>query len=220
MPVLRQSVGFIISWLTVLGKYYCICNAYVLLMCISSAFMCLAFFSIGTTLPAMVLFLLGSCIYIKKKPARPHCRCHSRTSQEETTSVDDFQNDSEEEKRPLLGQGTARTAAAAGDSSSRSPVVLTPQLSWRERAKQLIPFLGLFSPLVVYWAIFYQQNSTWIVQGRHMNCYVGRLHVPPGMQRKLYSCDCIGINHPLPAKLEFSARAKVVDSTYNPKMKT
>ena len=29
-----------------------------------------------------------------------------------------------------------------------------------------------------------------------------------------YSCDCIGINHPLTAKLEFSARAKVVD-TFN-----
>ena len=49
-------------------------------------------------------------------------------------------------------------------------------LRWRE----LVPFLGVFAPLVVFWAIFYQQNSTWVQQGDQMDCYLGSLHVPPG----------------------------------------
>ena len=48
---------------------------------------------------------------------------------------------------------------------------------WRE----LVPFLGVFAPLLVFWAIFYQQNSTWVQQGDQMDCYLGRLHVPPGV---------------------------------------
>lgn len=49
-------------------------------------------------------------------------------------------------------------------------------LRWRE----LVPFLGVFAPLVVFWAIFYQQNSTWVQQGNEMDCYLGSLHIPPG----------------------------------------
>ena len=33
---------------------------------------------------------------------------------------------------------------------------------------------------MVFWAIFYQQNSTWVQQGDQMDCYLGSLHVPPG----------------------------------------
>ena len=47
-------------------------------------------------------------------------------------------------------------------------------LRWRE----LVPFLGVFAPLVVFWAIFYQQNSTWVQQGDQMDYYLGSLHVP------------------------------------------
>lgn len=40
--------------------------------------------------------------------------------------------------------------------------------------------VGVFSPLIVYWAVFFQQNSTWVLQGRQLNCYLGTLHIPPG----------------------------------------
>ena len=69
-----------------------------------------------------------------------------------------------------------------------SVTISTQGLSWKERTKQLLPFLGLFTPLVVFWAIFFQQSSTWVVQGRDMNCYIGRLHVPPGQYIQRERC--------------------------------
>ena len=49
-----------------------------------------------------------------------------------------------------------------------------------ETTKQILRIFGVFTPLVVFWGIYYQQNSTWIIQGTQMNCYIGSLHVPPG----------------------------------------
>ena len=124
----------------------------------------------GTSLPTTVLFMFTWWLYVRKKPARPHCHCCQRPKREaEKKSVSDAQ-DSDSERSPLLGER----------ATSSPEVSLSPKLSWKERTKQLVPFLGLFAPLVVFWAIFYQQSSTWVVQGRHMNCYIGKLHVPPG----------------------------------------
>ena len=64
-------------------------------------------------------------------------------------------------------------------------------LSRLTRLKELLPFLGVFAPLVVFWAIFYQQNSTWILQGAQMNCHLGKLQVPPGEYNII---ACIALN--------------------------
>ena len=122
---------------------------------------------LGASLPTTVLFLFSFCLFVRKKPARPHCHCCRRR---ETNTAHNNSTQSETETTPLLGE----------KSIAKSPVVVTPKLSWLERSRQLLPFLGLFTPLVVFWAIFYQQSSTWVLQGRDMNCYIGRLHVPPG----------------------------------------
>lgn len=50
----------------------------------------------------------------------------------------------------------------------------------RETRKQLLRISGVYTPLIVFWAIFYQQNSTWVLQGTQMDCYIGNLHIPPG----------------------------------------
>ena len=51
MPILRQSVGFVITWLTV----------------------------VGATVISTILYVAGSCLYIKKKPQENLCHsCRSR----------------------------------------------------------------------------------------------------------------------------------------------
>ena len=52
--------------------------------------------------------------------------------------------------------------------------------SAKGKLKQLIPIFKIFVPLTLFWAIFFQRSSTWIVQATHMDCYLGSLHVPPG----------------------------------------
>ena len=88
---------------------------------------------------------------------------------------------------PLLEEDDDDSIDESDKDCEDSVTISTRRVSWKERTKQLLPFLGLFTPLVVFWAIFFQQSSTWVVQGRDMNCYIGRLHVPPGqyIQRTL-----------------------------------
>ena len=122
------------------------------------------------------------CLYVRKNPARPHCHCYHRTKRKTETKINSYNDsDSDKESRPLLGE-----KYSVAPSETSSTVVITPKLSWWQRGKQLVPFLRLFTPLVVFWAIFFQQNSTWVVQGRDMNCYIGKLHVPPGQYLEPY----------------------------------
>ncbi len=69
-------------------------------------------------------------------------------------------------------------------SSETKPLLVAEQKSTvqylKTRVIELLPFVGVFTPLIIFWAIFYQQNSTWILQGTMMNCQLGALHVPPG----------------------------------------
>lgn len=100
-------------------------------------------------------------------------------------SDSDMQNVSVSETDPLL--------AANGVQRNKEPSVaiatIKPQsVLTLSRLKELIPFIGVFGPLIVFWAIFYQQNSTWILQGTQMDCYLGKLHVPPGT---FIGCICI-----------------------------
>ena len=48
------------------------------------------------------------------------------------------------------------------------------------REKELLPCVSVF---IVFWAIFYQQNSTWVFQGTMMDCKVGSVNEPP--------CRCV-----------------------------
>lgn len=134
MPVIRQSAGFVVAWLTVLGS----------------------------TLVSAVLFLSGSCVYVKKRPNRLQCRC----SRNHSSSVNSQPSEAKHaETTPLLNKPSSHKA----------------QQSSLARLKEFLPFLGVFAPMVVFWAIFYQQNSTWILQGTQMDCYLGKLHVPPDL---------------------------------------
>jgi len=60
------------------------------------------------------------------------------------------------------------------------PLIIPSQLTMKQTLQQLWPILTVFLPLIIFWAIFFQQNSTWIQQGLDMDCYLGQLHVPPG----------------------------------------
>ena len=55
----------------------------------------------------------------------------------------------------------------------------TPLTTW-EKLKQLVPIIKVFIPLIMFWAVYYQRSSTWVVQATQMDCYVGSLHIPPG----------------------------------------
>ena len=70
------------------------------------------------------------------------------------------------------------------------PAADTP-VSLRTRLKQLVPIVGVFAPLIVFWAIYYQQNSTWVTQGAMMDCYLGRLHVPPGKKFQMITISFV-----------------------------
>lgn len=150
MPILRQSVGFVITWLTVLGA----------------------------TVTSTVLYLAGSCLYVKKKPQEKlHCSCKSQGRQKCTES----------ETEPLL-----KDAKQSHDTAA-APTAGSPVVSLRTRLKQLVPIVGVFAPLVVFWAIYYQQNSTWVTQGAMMDCYLGRLHIPPDLMPSIEDLMVVSI---------------------------
>ena len=109
---------------------------------------------------------------------------HSCSLQPSVNALGDNQ-----EHEPLLSNGKISTQQSNESnqptpSSLSSPTIETASKSSLllrlTRLKELLPFLGVFGPLVVFWAIFYQQNSTWILQGAQMNCHLGKLQVPPG----------------------------------------
>ncbi|XP_062507930.1 solute carrier family 15 member 1-like isoform X2 [Corticium candelabrum] len=85
--------------------------------------------------------------------------------------------DTIDESESLLG-GTNRCALdkCTQDESTRS--------RWckiMSTLRELQGIVKVFTPLIVYWMLFYQQNSTWVLQGGRMNCYFGNLHVPPDL---------------------------------------
>lgn len=65
-------------------------------------------------------------------------------------------------------------------NDSETSTVTSNSTSAKRKLKQLVPIFKIFMPLTLFWAIFFQRSSTWIVQATHMDCYLGSLHVPPG----------------------------------------
>ena len=66
MPIIRQTVGFVVAWLTIFGKKKRMHNICLLFQIASNS---------GSSVVSLVLFLAGSCFYVKKKPQRPSCGC-------------------------------------------------------------------------------------------------------------------------------------------------
>ena len=97
-----------------------------------------------------------------------------KTETNKTTSLN-----VDSETTPLLPDKDGATSSSSSSSAAAAAEVAV--LQW---LKGVLPFVGVFGPMVVFWAVFYQQNTTWVVQATNMDCYLGRLHVPPGTKRK------------------------------------
>ena len=65
-------------------------------------------------------------------------------------------------------------------NDSETSTVTSGSTRAKRRLKELVPIFKIFIPLTLFWAIFFQRSSTWIVQATYMDCYLGSLHVPPG----------------------------------------
>lgn len=77
-----------------------------------------------------------------------------------------------------------KTKPQRSTSESQPLLTSTPSTSFtvKQTLQQLWPIMTIFLPLIIYWALFFQQNSTWIQQGLNMDCYVSKLHIPPGRE--------------------------------------
>ena len=70
MPIIRQTVGFVVAWMTVFGKNGVVKES------VHTVSLYLSFqIDSGSSVVSLLLFLTGSCFYVKKKPQRPSCRC-------------------------------------------------------------------------------------------------------------------------------------------------
>ena len=80
-------------------------------------------------------------------------------------------------------------------SSEQEPLLVSKKegekMTTADTGWQLLRIAGVFAPLIVFWGIFFQQNSTWVLQGRRMDCYLGSLHVPPGITGSLDTENCL-----------------------------
>jgi POT family proton-dependent oligopeptide transporter len=73
------------------------------------------------------------------------------------------------------------TGSSSDDEEQNDSLSMNRCSKLISNVRQLQGIIKVFTPLVVYWMLFYQQNSTWVLQGGRMNCYFGRLHVPPDL---------------------------------------
>eukprot|EP00118_Oscarella_pearsei_P011953 m.84204 g.84204 ORF g.84204 m.84204 type:complete len:507 (+) comp36392_c0_seq3:143-1663(+) len=117
----------------------------------------------GTVLASAVSFLGGSLWYRNVPPAFG-CDCSRRGTLKDVSI-----KSSETEETALLNTGKS-----VKQELSFGTRLLT-------KIKELSGPVKVFSPLIVYWALFFQQNSIWVLQGQRMNCYFGDLHVPPDL---------------------------------------
>lgn len=55
----------------------------------------------------------------------------------------------------------------------------------KEDLESLWRILPIFAPFPVFWALYFQQSSTWIIQADEMNLYLGSFYVPPDLMPSL-----------------------------------
>mmetsp|Transcript_1611 Transcript_1611/g.5691 ORF Transcript_1611/g.5691 Transcript_1611/m.5691 type:complete len:531 (-) Transcript_1611:47-1639(-) len=55
----------------------------------------------------------------------------------------------------------------------------------KEDLESLWRIIPIFSPFPVFWALYFQQSSTWIIQAEEMNLYLGNFYVPPDLMPSL-----------------------------------
>lgn len=73
--------------------------------------------------------------------------------------------------------------------------------SWWKAVKaevwEIRHILKIFIPLPIFWALFYQQNSTWVFQGQSMDCSVGpigripQFQIPPDIMPSIEDIFCL-----------------------------
>ena len=105
-------------------------------------------------------------------------KCHDDSTEEEAPSHPDTSTETAD-KQLLETADQSSTSTSGSDSVSVTTVRAEKSTSLR-KFKQLLPILKVFIPFIVFWAVFYQRSSTWIVQATKMDCYLGSLHIPPG----------------------------------------
>ena len=137
---------------------------------------CLLFLP-GSFILSSVVFVAGHAAYKRSDVGSEIASAQQSTRtgvQEERMSPDQEEDnpDSQTEVTALL-KSTESISVPGAISSSRT-------LTWRDMLKEIKPLLGVFVPLIAFWALFFQQNSTWVLQGQEMNCFLGKLKVPPG----------------------------------------
>ncbi|XP_065193476.1 solute carrier family 15 member 4-like [Sycon ciliatum] len=164
-PVLRQSVHFLICISTIAGS-----------------------FIIST-----VVFITGHRTY-KRTDITSHDPAPETQASFRETGVQ--MGNGSGPSDPDLGKGrsageTSPLLGVRGESSSEHDTgtqTAPQQRTWRETLSEIKPVLGVFVPLIVYWSLFFQQNSTWVLQGQEMNCYLGKLKIPPDAMPSFNDC--------------------------------
>lgn len=73
--------------------------------------------------------------------------------------------------RPIIKVRSERDGAPTAEWPWAPPLTQP----WCRRAAQI------FGPLILFWAAFFQQNSTWIHQGNQMDRRLGTIRVPPDL---------------------------------------
>ena len=138
----------------------------------------------GMSTLSTIWLWLGSCFYVLKRPrwrwCTMICRRGSRRAAECCQGSREAVNSSPHSEADSLLGDTEKEAAASISARSHLRVFIS-------KLRPLLPILGVFLPIIVFWAIMYQQNSTWVVQGLEMDCYIGTVQVPPGV------CVCVGV---------------------------
>ena len=66
IPIVRQSLGFVIAWFILLGKLW----SFLFISIWEDTDICTVVAAVFN-----LIFLSGSCFYVKKKPHRPQCCC-------------------------------------------------------------------------------------------------------------------------------------------------
>ena len=108
-------------------------------------------------------------------------KCHNDSTEEPLSPLnpDESAETADEQLPETANQSSSATLGAESmtittvqEDKSTSPAL--------RKFKQMLPILKVFIPLIVFWAVFYQRSSTWIVQATKMDCYLGSLHIPPG----------------------------------------
>lgn len=100
-----------------------------------------------------------------------------------------------------LALGTVLLIVTRGIYRKIPPTTKKDKLNWKTNLKrdlwEIRHILRMFIPLPVFWALFFQQNSTWVFQAQSMDCDVGpigkipKFTIPPDVMPSLEDIFCL-----------------------------